>query len=212
MAGSARSRHLGALQPRPRGPEKAATNPLQAELAKANRENAALRRRLDHAEAIIAIQKSGSAAGRVGPGVRQQRQIVMAAVVALIPGSGLSTAVCAALAVSRASVQRHRKALTAPQRATKPWPPVARALPEYERYRVLAHLHTPRFADQTPTKVYATLLDEGVYLCSVRTMYPIRAAHGEVAERAASVATRSIKNPNCWPKGPIKYGRGASPN
>ena len=47
---------LGALQPRPRGPEKAAVNPLQAELAKANRENAALRRRLDQAEAIIAIQ------------------------------------------------------------------------------------------------------------------------------------------------------------
>lgn len=48
---------LGALQPRPRGPEKAPANPLQAELAKANREVAALRRRLDQAEAIIAIQK-----------------------------------------------------------------------------------------------------------------------------------------------------------
>ena len=48
---------LGALQPRPRGPQKAAANPLQAELAKANRENATLRRRLDQAEAIIAIQK-----------------------------------------------------------------------------------------------------------------------------------------------------------
>ena len=52
---------LGALQPRARGPEKAATNPLQAELAKANRENAALRRRLDQAEAIIAIQKKVAA-------------------------------------------------------------------------------------------------------------------------------------------------------
>jgi len=53
---------LGALQPRPRGPEKAAANPLQAELARANRENAALRRDLqrgglDQAGAIIAIQK-----------------------------------------------------------------------------------------------------------------------------------------------------------
>ncbi len=48
---------LGALQPRRRGPEKAPTNPLQADLAKANRENAALRRRLEQAEAIIAIQK-----------------------------------------------------------------------------------------------------------------------------------------------------------
>ena len=41
---------LGALQPSPRGPEKAQANPLQAELAKANRENAALRRRVDQAE------------------------------------------------------------------------------------------------------------------------------------------------------------------
>ena len=48
---------MGALQPRPRGPEKVATKPLQADLAKANREIAALRRRLDQAEAIIAIQK-----------------------------------------------------------------------------------------------------------------------------------------------------------
>lgn len=52
---------LGALQPRARGPEKTAVNPLQAELAKANRENAALRRRLDQAEAIIAIQKKVAA-------------------------------------------------------------------------------------------------------------------------------------------------------
>lgn len=52
---------LGALQPRPRGPEKALANPLQAELAKANREVAALRRRLDQAEAIISIQKKVAA-------------------------------------------------------------------------------------------------------------------------------------------------------
>ena len=52
---------LGALQPRARGPEKAAVNPLQADLTKANREVAALRRRLDHAEAIIAIQKKVAA-------------------------------------------------------------------------------------------------------------------------------------------------------
>ena len=52
---------MGALTPRPRGPDKVATNPLQAELANANRENAALRRRLDQAEAIIAIQKKVAA-------------------------------------------------------------------------------------------------------------------------------------------------------
>ena len=52
---------LGALQPRARGPEKAAVNPLQGDLAKANPEIAALRRRLDQAEAIIAIQKKVAA-------------------------------------------------------------------------------------------------------------------------------------------------------
>jgi len=88
---------------------------------------------------------------------------MMAAVVALIPSSGLTTAVCTALEVSRASVHRHRRALTHPPRAKKPRSPVARALPDSERDQVLAHLSTPRFADQTPTEVYATLLDEGVY-------------------------------------------------
>jgi transposase-like protein len=52
---------LGALQPRHRGPQKAAANPLQAELVKANREVATLRRRLDQAEAIIVIQKKVAA-------------------------------------------------------------------------------------------------------------------------------------------------------
>jgi len=61
--------------------------------------------------------------------------------------------------------------------------PSARALPESERVQVLAHLRAPRVADQTPTEVFATLLDEGTYLCSIRTMYRILAAQGEVAER-----------------------------
>ena len=52
---------LGALPPRPRGPQKASPNPLQAELAKANKQVAALQRRLDQAEAIIAIQKKVAA-------------------------------------------------------------------------------------------------------------------------------------------------------
>jgi transposase len=52
---------LGALQPRHRGPRKAPANPLQAELTKANREVATLRRRLDQAEAIIIIQKKVAA-------------------------------------------------------------------------------------------------------------------------------------------------------
>src|SRR5688572_33395593 len=46
-----------ALKPLKRGPKEATVNPMVAELARANRENAHLKRRLAQAEAIIGIQK-----------------------------------------------------------------------------------------------------------------------------------------------------------
>jgi transposase len=52
---------LGGLMPIKRGPKPAPRNPLMAELAQAKRENARLMRRLEHAEAIIAIQKKVAA-------------------------------------------------------------------------------------------------------------------------------------------------------
>jgi len=108
---------------------------------------------------------------------------MMAAAIALPAGSGLTSAVCSALSLSRASVLRHRAALTAPPPARKVRAPSSRALPDRERDQVLQHLRDPRFADQTPIEVFATLLDEGTYLCSIRTMYRILAAQGEIAER-----------------------------
>ena len=48
---------------------------------------------------------------------------------------------------------------------------------------VLDLLHAPRFADQAPAEVCASLLDEGVYHCSIRTMYRILDQHDEVRER-----------------------------
>ena len=48
---------------------------------------------------------------------------------------------------------------------------------------VLDLLRDPRFADLAPAEVYATLLDEGIYHCSIRTMYRILDAHNEVRER-----------------------------
>jgi len=177
---------LGALQPRHRGPQKSPKNPLQAELSKANREVAALRRC-----GVVWIRrkpssrskKSGGTSGRDGADARARRQIMIATAIALPPGSGLTSAVCSALSLSRASVLRHRAVLTAPPPLRKARPPSSRALPERERDQVLHHLREPRFADQTPTEVFASLLDEGTYLCSIRTMYRILAAQGEVAER-----------------------------
>jgi len=48
---------------------------------------------------------------------------------------------------------------------------------------VLTMLHEPRFVDLAPAEIYATLLDEGRYLCSERTMYRVLAKHQEVRER-----------------------------
>lgn len=58
-----------------------------------------------------------------------------------------------------------------------------RALSPAERQGVLEVLHEARFVDQAPAEVYAILLDEGRYLCSIRTMYRILAANAEVRER-----------------------------
>jgi putative transposase len=48
---------------------------------------------------------------------------------------------------------------------------------------VLDLLHAPRFADQAPAEIYATLPDDGVYHYSVRTVYRLLGQHGEVRER-----------------------------
>lgn len=48
---------------------------------------------------------------------------------------------------------------------------------------MLEQLHSPRFVDKAPAEVYATLLDEGTYLCSIRTMYRILDSAKEVRER-----------------------------
>ena len=46
-------------------------------------------------------------------------------------------------------------------------------------------LHSERFVDLAPAEIHAILLDEGVYLCSVSTMYRLLRARGEVRERRA---------------------------
>jgi putative transposase len=102
----------------------------------------------------------------------------MAAVQGLAPDVGILAA-CLALGVVRSSFYRQlHPAAVAPSR---PAPP--RALSSSERETVLAHLHEERFQDRSPAAVQATLLDEGVYHCSTRTMYRILAQHAETRER-----------------------------
>jgi transposase InsO family protein len=99
------------------------------------------------------------------------------------PDNAMTAAICAALGVSRATVQRRRSRSGTPPPAARPRPAPARALSGAQRQAVLDLLHAPRFADQAPAEIYATLLDEGVYHCSVRTMYRLLGQNGEIRER-----------------------------
>src|SRR5712691_6642277 len=102
----------------------------------------------------------------------------MATVTQIGPRLGIAPT-CAALGLPRATYYRRRR----PARAAPPRRPSPRALGGAERAAVLEQLHTPRFVDLAPGEVYATLLDEGTYLCSERTMYRLLAEHAEVRER-----------------------------
>lgn len=91
---------------------------------------------------------------------------------------------CKGLGLCRASLYRRRRRAANPStipRARRPAP--RRALSEAERRQVLEILHSERFVDSSPGQVYATLLDEGQFLCSERTMYRLLARHGESRER-----------------------------
>ncbi len=109
----------------------------------------------------------------------------MNGVTQLEPAIGLARA-CRVMNVDRSTVYRARAAarhLMAPERAPRERcrPPLA--FTDAERQRVLDTLDSDRFADSSPRQTYATLLDEGVYLGSVRTMYRLLAGCDQVRER-----------------------------
>jgi putative transposase len=89
---------------------------------------------------------------------------------------------CEALGVSRATVERRRRP---PAPATPRPRTAARQLAEQEKQRVVEALCSERFVDRSPAEALYTLLDEGEYLCSERTMYRVLAEHDAVKERRA---------------------------
>lgn len=113
---------------------------------------------------------------------------------------GANTA-CEALAVSRASFYRWQSACKEADTA-KPRKRSHRALRDQERQQVVDVLHSERFVDKAPAQVYATLLDEGLYLCSVRTMYRILDQENEVRERRNQLRHPPYKKPELLATGP----------
>jgi putative transposase len=93
---------------------------------------------------------------------------------------GFVAVLCHALNVNRATYYRHvhGPVYGCKQRRRQP-----RALTTAQAESVLTALHEPRFVDLAPAQVHTRLLDESIYLCSVRTMYRLLSSHDEVHER-----------------------------
>jgi len=123
-------------------------------------------------------------------------------------------ALCVALSEPRSSWYRSLK----PRPVNSPAPWSARRLTDAEELRVLDTLNSERFQEMAPGEIYATLLDEDVYLCSERTMYRILSKHGQNVIRRQSAPRIYAKpellatRPNelwSWDitklKGPVKW-------
>jgi putative transposase len=101
---------------------------------------------------------------------------------------------CRVLGAAPATIYRRRRPPARRPQRPRPTPP--RALSAGERNAVLAELHSLRFADCSPAQVWATLLDEGRYLASERTMYRLLASeHGRVRERRDQLAHPGYAKP-----------------
>ena len=96
------------------------------------------------------------------------------------------------------SVNRQAK----PDRDAAPKRSSSRALPESEREQVRQVLYSERFMDKSPYQVYAALLDDGEYLCSVRTMYRILGENNASKERRNQLKRPNYTKPELLATGP----------
>ena len=126
------------------------------------------------------------------------------AVTQLAPQLGVRAA-CQAVGAAQASYYRRHRQSPAPAR---PEPILhrqrhqPRALSTAEQQAILDVLHSDRFADVAPAEVWATLLDEGVYLGSQSTFYRLLRQAGEVCERRAQATHPAKVKPELVANGP----------
>jgi putative transposase len=176
--------------PRRRGPKPPPPDPSSKQIALLERQLERATARAERLELIVELQKRSGAAPRprTAGDRRRARDTVVAAVAEHGARCGIA-ALSTALGLPPATYYRVQKtrmiaaagdAVPAAPRAAP-----ARALRPDERTAVLTALHERRFLDLAPTEVYATLLDEGIYHCSERTMYRGLAAQGEARDRRA---------------------------
>jgi putative transposase len=107
---------------------------------------------------------------------------------------------CAVLGRSRATHYRHRRPRRCGPPAPRPRP--ARALSDSERERVVEVLDSEEFCDLPPAQVWARLIDQGVYLASISTMYRLLRQRCEVRERRRQARHPALVKPELMATGP----------
>ena len=119
---------------------------------------------------------------------------------------------CQALDLPPSSLYREKLRRERPAMDPRPRPASPRALSPPEKEAVVEVLHSQRFVDKAPATVWAELLDEGRYLCSIRTMYRILSQRLEVKERRRQRRHPQYAKPDSWPPAPTNVGHGTSPS
>jgi putative transposase len=113
--------------------------------------------------------------------------------------TGVKTA-CTLLGRPRGSHYRAKTPTPATTPALRPAPP--NALTDAERTHVLEILTSDRFVDKSVAQAWATLLDEGTYLCSMSTMHRILRAHDAAGERRVQATHPARTKPELVATGP----------
>jgi transposase InsO family protein len=117
-----------------------------------------------------------------------------------LTGAGTTTRTASRVTgIARASADRDRRR-SSPSRPHRLVP--ANALSPGDRQKVLAVLDSPEFVDAAPAQVYAALLDQGVYVGSIATMYRILREHRQVSERRRLARHPARQRPELVADGP----------
>jgi putative transposase len=110
-------------------------------------------------------------------------------------------AACGVVGLPRSTFYRLQQPVVAiPTAHPKPRSP--RALSAQEQGTVLDLLNSERFQDRAPREVYATLLDDGIYVCHWSSMYRLLAANQQVSERRDQLAHPTAVKPELVARAP----------
>jgi len=107
---------------------------------------------------------------------------------------------CDLLGACRSTVYRRRRPPKHGPPAPRPEP--ANKLSEPERQHVLSVLRSPQYRDLAPAQVWARLLDDGIYYCSISTMYRLLRIAGENRERRRQRTHHARKKPELVARSP----------